>query len=603
MNKSFINFRFAFIKKKSSVCKKKDRSILYFIAVVFVIGFSASCLKSIQYENITSYSKPCWSYDSKNLLYTSAGKLWLAEAPEFKPRVFYRGKEFKGNPICLSKHNLIAVQKADEVWIIDIQKRAVQNKIKINNKSNWLIDPWQQRIVFRDETCLWPAISSKNNLAEVKRSQDYFGRNELRINDKIVFSETGITWIFSPYGSPLSWSPDGSRLYFISAKSGWSKIYSINFDGSDLRQETYGDGDDREFTVLSNGTIIFVSNRLSRASWSLWMKTNKGDCKLLFDHGGFVKDVAVAHDEKSLAFQYSTPSEPFEIFIMNLLDKKIYQVTRANFKIKRGISSAEVINYRSKDRIIEAILYKPKMFTATGRYPAIIRVHGGPSMQSALAWNGLDHFLASNGYIVLAPNYTGSVGYGRIFEESNLNRIGYEDCEDIAEAANYLKKLPYIIGDAIGVMGSSYGGYITNLVIGKYPNIFSAAVSWYGISDWLTIFDFPKLHPIVKHFFLSRIGYKDKNYLLYKEASPLTYAESIKTPLLIAHGDDDIVVPIQQSELLYSKMRSLNKNVVIIKYSGQAHGWTSKKAKNDAYKRMIKWFNRYLKGQYKIDKR
>ncbi len=439
-------------------------------------------------------------------------------------------------------------------------------------------------------------ISPKGNIAKIKRSPDYFGSNDLMIDDKTVAQEEGIVWIFSPYASPLKWGPDGERLYFISAESGWSKIYSMNRDGSDKRQETFGAGDDRDFSVLSDSSMIFLSNRELAVEWSIWTKKDDNEAHLLYSQKGLIKDVSISPDERWIAFQSSTPTSPFEIFILNIESGKVFQVTtNGDAELRNRAATPEVISYRSRNRQVQGILYKPKNLTSLERHPAILRLHGGPSMQDVLMWSKPDQYLAAHGYVVLTINYAGSVGYGKIFEESDLNRIGNEDCDDVAQAAEYLKSLSFVDDDKVGVMGSSYGGYLTNLVIGKYPGLFAAAVSWFGISDWLTIFNFPRLHPFVRFFFYNRLGPIDQYYELYKSASPLTYANSIRTPLLIIHGDADIVVPIQQSEILYDKMKHFSKNVTFIRYKDEGHGWSRKGTRTDAYNRTVNWFDRYLR--------
>ena len=564
------------------------------------LSLMISCRQSGD-DNIRSFSKTAWSDDSQALFYTSEGVLWKAAFPDLQPTRFLRHNGFTGTPVSLIDRNQLAVQNNNEVWLIDLKGERIGSTVKLADQAGdrqgpvWGIDPLRGSVFFQESDHLWMTISSKGNIAKVKRSPDYFGFNDLMIDEKTVAQEEGIVWIFSPYASPLKWGPGGERLYFISAESGWSKIYSMNRGGSDRRQETIGAGDDRDFTVLSDGTIIFLSNRELAVEWSIWTKKDDNEVHLLYSQKGLIKDVSISPDERWIAFQSSTPTSPFEIFILNRGSGKVFQVTtNSDAELRNRAVTPEVISYKSRNRQVQGILYKPKNVTSLERYPALLRLHGGPSMQDVLMWSKTDQYLAAHGYVVLTINYAGSVGYGKIFEESDLYRIGNEDCDDVARAAEYLKSLPFIEADKIGVMGSSYGGYLTNLVIGKYPGLFSAAVSWFGISDWLTIFNFPRLHPFVRFFFQNRLGPMDQYYELYKSASPLTHADSIRTPLLIIHGDADIVVPIQQSEILYDKMKHSGKNVELIRYKGEGHGWSRKGTSTDAYNRTINWFDRYL---------
>ncbi len=490
----------------------------------------------------------------------------------------------------------MAVQNKGEIWLIGQNDNGIERVAKVADNANWGMDRFSAKIFFRDPHHPWTTVSSKGDTAEVALSPEYFGLNRLMINERSVSQEKGIVWVFSPYAPPLIWAPDGERLYSISAESGWSKFYSIDRAGSDRRQETFGAGDDRDLTVLSDGTIIFISNRSSRVEWSIWMKKAGGEPSLLYGQNGLIKDLSISPDEKWIAFQSSTATSPFDIYALNRGTGKVFQVTRnGGPELRRKAPTHEVVTYASNDRRIEGILYKPKNLGPSGKYPAIIRLHGGPSMQDTLTWNRTDQYLASRGYVVLAINYTGSTGYGKGHEEDNFFRIGQDDCDDVAQAAAYLKTLPCVGDGRIGVMGSSYGGYLANLVIGRYPGLFSAAVSWFGISDWLTIFDFPRLHPFVRFFFWNRLGDSAEHSELYTKASPLTYADSIRTPLLLVHGDADIVVPIQQSEILYDRMKRSGKDVELITYKGEGHGWARKETRDDAYRRAAEWFDKHLR--------
>ena len=547
-------------------------------------------------ESIKQCSGGVWGKDSKILYYSAKGMLWQYSLESNSKKTITDLNNIQGKPELSADYSRIAFVKNGEIWIMQLKDGSVVNKIKGDIQSGWNLKANADEVVFSGDGNIWSAVSINNQHAYVRKSEEWFGMNELYIDDKMIAKEEGIAWIFSPYDSPIEWSPDGERLYFISERSGWSKIYSVNKNGEDPREETFCNGDDRDFTILSDGALLFVSNRNRSEEWSLWIKKPGRDAEPVFGKGGFISSVSVSPDKEWVSFLYSNPVEPFELYTLNLNSKHLIKIsTNSSEKLKNYAIRPKVISFRSGDHEVQGILYLPYTSYFKGEIPTIIRLHGGPSMQDGLNWNSTFQYFATRGYAVLAINYTGSVGYGKEFEEADLYRIGKEDCDDVATAAKYLKSLKEPEIGKIGVMGGSYGGYLTNLVIGRYPHLFNAAVGSFGISDWNTIFEFEKLHPVVRNFFLNRLGNKPEHSDLYFEASPVNYADSIITPLLLMHGDSDIVVPIGQSQEFYNLLKKKGKNVDFIKYEKEGHGWSRKETRMDANKRTEEWFERYLK--------
>jgi dienelactone hydrolase len=590
------------------VNRMKRKSIyLYFAVIIFLLIFIISCnsnnkavlskaLSLNTIESIKRCSGGVWGENSITLYYTSDGILWKHSISDNSRKRITRLKGVGGTPELSFDHSRIAVIENGEVCIIRLEDDVVVNKIAGDLSSGWDLNADATDVIFSGEGNIWSEVSINNHHAYVKKSEEWFGLNALCIDDKVIEEEEGIVWMFSPYDSPIEWSDDGERLFFISARSGWSKIYSVNKDGDDLRQETFGKGDDRDFTVLSNGTLLFVSNRQLHVEWSLWIKRPDRDAEPIFGRNGFVRSVAVSPDEKWVSFLYSTPTQPFELYAFDLMSGDLVQVSKNTpEELKQVVIQPDVISYMSGDREVQGILYLPDSTATEAKIPAIIKLHGGPSVHDGLDWKSPCQFFASRGYAVLIINYTGSVGYGKAFEEKNFYSIGKEDCDDVAAAARYLKSLKEINIGKIGVTGGSYGGYLTNLVIGRYPHLFDVAVSRYGISNWNTIFDFERLNLVVRTFFLNRLGPGELNTDLYTKASPVTYADSVITPFLIVHGDSDTIVPYNQSQEFFNVLTEKEKFVKFVTYEDEGHGWSKKETRKDAYRRMEEWFEKYLR--------
>jgi dipeptidyl aminopeptidase/acylaminoacyl peptidase len=583
--------------------KISNRIIAFYLLVIFLAlscadqdGDHSKTLPFDLLESINGCSGATWGENSKTIFYTADGSLWQHSITDNSKTKIAGLEGVGGTPQMSFDYSRLAILKDGEIWIIRREDQLVEKKIEGDIRSGWDLNTDATGVLFSGEGNIWSEVSETGDHAYVKKSEEWFGVNELYVNDKLIEKEEGILWLFSPYASPIEWSGDGERLYFISARSGWSKIFSVNKKGEDIRQETFGMGDDRDLNILTDGSMLFVSNRNLHVEWSLWMKRPGQEAECLFGKNGFVRSVSVSPDEKWVSFLYSTPAQPFELYALNLDSGDLIQLSKNTPEdLENFIIQPEVISYMSGDREVQGILYLPDTTITESPVPAIVKLHGGPSMHDGLNWKGSVQYFASRGYAVLIVNYTGSVGYGKAFEEENFYSIGKEDCDDVAAAAAFLKTLEEPEIGKIGVTGSSYGGYLTNLVIGRYPDLFDVGVSWFGISNWNTLFEFERLNLVVRTFFLNRLGTRDQYADLYNFASPVTYADSIMTPLLIMHGDLDTIVPYGQSQEFNELLNQKGKVVDLIKYEDEGHGWSRKETRADAYRRMEEWFERYLR--------
>jgi dipeptidyl aminopeptidase/acylaminoacyl peptidase len=205
------------------------------------------------------------------------------------------------------------------------------------------------------------------------------------------------------------------------------------------------------------------------------------------------------------------------------------------------------------------------------------------------------HMMATNGYVVLAVNPRGSSTYGMDFMTAVFDDWGGEDYQDIMAAVDEMAARPYIDSDRMGLHGYSYGGFMTTWTIG-HDNRFKAAVagapvtnlsSFYGTSDIGVSFGERQING-------RRIDEIEK----YLFRSPLTYVESVETPLLIIHGEADVRVPMEQSEQYYVSLKRLGKTVEFVRFPDFSH--LSKRSGHPVLRqeygdRMLAWFDEYLK--------
>jgi dipeptidyl aminopeptidase/acylaminoacyl peptidase len=225
---------------------------------------------------------------------------------------------------------------------------------------------------------------------------------------------------------------------------------------------------------------------------------------------------------------------------------------------------------RRDDLEIDCFLTFPPRFDRGRRYPLILNVHGGPNGFFAPGWMPQVQALAAQGYLVLSTNPRGSASFGADFMASVFEDWGGEDYDDQMAAVDRVLQRSYVDGRRLGVMGYSYGGFMTSWIIG-HTNRFKSAIvgapvtnlySMYGTTDIAVSFGERQWG-----------GPPWTNLGAYAKHSPITYARNVETPVLLMHGELDIRCPIAQSEEYYVALKRLGKQVEFIRFPGGYHGF------------------------------
>lgn len=244
---------------------------------------------------------------------------------------------------------------------------------------------------------------------------------------------------------------------------------------------------------------------------------------------------------------------------------------------------------------LEGWLLKPYGYEEGKKYPMVLEIHGGPHATYGLAFNHEMQCLCGLGYAVLYVNPQGSTGYGQAFNNAIFHDWGGQDYRDLMLAVEKaLVKWPWLDAARLGVTGGSYGGYMTNWMIG-HTDIFKAAVTLRSTSNRFSMFG------------TSDIGYKNGslefdgnpwvNYEHYLMHSPITYVENIKTPLLMMHSEQDYRCPIEQSEQFFTALKWLKKEVVFVRFPNENHELSRSGQpthRMERLKHMMGWFTKYI---------
>ena len=288
---------------------------------------------------------------------------------------------------------------------------------------------------------------------------------------------------------------------------------------------------------------------------------------------------------------------PPDFWLVDPAGGKPQQLTRLSVASldRSGLPKSSIVAYRSSDGTpISAILTMPFNLKRDGSNPAIVIPHGGPTGQSTDGFSRQAVALASRGYMVIQPNFRGSTGYGKAFQDANQKDLGGGDLEDVVGAAKFLAATGYVDAKKIGITGGSYGGFMTLMALGKRPDVFAAGVSQFGIINWFTMWE--NSVGGLREYQRALVGDPVADKEAYLKQSPMTYVRNIKAPLLVLQGENDVRVPRGQSDEVVKLVKDQGGVVEAVYYPGEGHGFSRLENQHDARTRMIDWFDRHLKG-------
>ncbi|MCC6443522.1 MAG: S9 family peptidase [Armatimonadetes bacterium] len=260
---------------------------------------------------------------------------------------------------------------------------------------------------------------------------------------------------------------------------------------------------------------------------------------------------------------------------------------------KAAFGQTEIVRWKSFDGLeIEGVLTRPAEGTA-GPHPLVVAIHGGPYGRSLDALQGYyaAQVWANRGYVVFQPNFRGSSGYSHEFGVANREDLGGGDYRDIMAGVDWLIGQGIADPERMGVMGGSYGGYMTNWIISQTGR-FAGAVSMFGMFSLLSDYG----NSCISRFEKDYLGaYYWENMDLYLERSPFRYISRIHTPVLIIHGEDDPNTFIGNSREMYTALRALGRPVEFIHYPREGHGMAEPNHRLDEMERAVAWFDHFVK--------
>lgn len=393
-------------------------------------------------------------------------------------------------------------------------------------------------------------------------------------------------------------SPDGTTILMISdAKSGYQNLGLLDAATKKLTWVTDTQWQAAPGAFSPDGThFTYAINADGRSD--LYLGTRHGNSSKLDLPPGLNSTLAVQQfspDGHQLLLEHEAMNTPNDLWVYDIETHRARQLTHMAVAslTPQVIPPSELVHYKTFDgKTITAILRMPFNLKRDGSNPAVIFPHGGPTGQTTDSWNRWSNALVTRGYIVLMPNPRGSTGYGIDFQEANHQDLGGGDLKDEMYGLEWLLNTGYVDPRKVGVLGGSYGGFMTLMLAAREPDKFSAAVDLFGPLDWYTMLK--NSDPLLDQYLRSLLGDPEKDRKIYEDDSPIKYVQNIRAPLLVLQGDNDPRVPKEETEQLVSILKKRGAIVDVVYYPDEGHGFDKLEHQIDAARRIVGWFEKYL---------
>src|SRR5579862_961304 len=397
-----------------------------------------------------------------------------------------------------------------------------------------------------------------------------------------------------------AWSPDGKTIAFVTQidpKLFWYATYHLAVvaaSGGEPRILTKNL--DREVSAprfSPDGRWIYFIAEDEGTQNLLRVAPGGGEITRPITGRRKVESYSISHDG-TLAATLSSPSVPDEAYLLPA-NGALRRLSNVNDEAIAGIEFAAVdyVQFKSKDdAVVAAFVFRPPGYTAGVKYPAILWLHGGPTLSHQAEFDFRAQILAANGYVVVQPNPRGSSGYGEEFCKAIFADWGHKDYEDDMAAVDYVLAQGIADPERLAVGGHSYGAISTNFIITQ-THRFKAAISNAG--EFLYVVNYGT--DLYSRHWEYELGLPWENRALWEKLSPFGHVKEITTPTLVLGGDVDSNVPIVNSELMYQSLRRLGVPTMLVVYPGEYHDFVRPSFIKDLYERYLFWYAHYVRGE------
>ena len=397
----------------------------------------------------------------------------------------------------------------------------------------------------------------------------------------------------------LKWSADGKKLTFHSDLHGWFDIAVYDLASKKNTWLTNSDGDSQSPIFISKSTDQCSSPQIaytqSQGAFN-WTEICHADGRSLpgsisttiletlqpqqplaqnditkIQVGKGIHDgIKFTSNLKRMVCVFSSPSQPPDLWMINVEAGTSIQLTNSmpDELSHEEFILPEEIYYEGIDGVqVPALLFRPDGIPA----PAVVMIHGGPNWHYSAEWNPLMAHFASRGFVVFAPNYRGSTGYGRDWQYAARYDLGGVDTRDVAAGAGYLLCEGIAIENKIAVTGRSHGGYLTMTCLTQYPELWCAGSAVVPFMNWIKSHNDSRED--LQHWNIENMGDPKENYERWYNASPYFFLDLVSAPVQLICGGNDPRCPASDSIDARDKLVELGKDVELLLYEDEGHAF------------------------------
>ncbi len=410
----------------------------------------------------------------------------------------------------------------------------------------------------------------------------------------VLFEETDPKYVEPMF--PIQFLPwDSSKFIYLSRKDGYNHLYLYNTEGKQLAQLTKGTFEVIEFLGFNKKakTALYTSNETDPLQVNTYSVSMKGK-RLRLDNGKGVHYPKLSTSGQYIADSYSSPDTPHNIDLLDASRKKaaVNLLTADDPWIQFRCPEMKVGTIKAADGKTDLYyrLILPTDFDPGKKYPAVVYVYGGPhahNIDASFHWSarGWDVWMAQQGYVMFCLDNRGSERRGKDFEQVTFRQLGVEEMKDQLKGVDFLKSLPYVDADRLGVHGWSFGGFMTTSLMTTYPDVFKVGVAGGPVIDW-------KYYEVM--YGERYMDTPQSNPQGYEDTSLLNKAGNLKGRLLVIYGGNDNVCVPQHTLSFMRACIDAGTYPDLFTYPGDGHNMMGTDRVH-LHNKITQYFNDYLK--------